>query len=324
MSEFNLIDTYFTWNESSSSIIKGIGDDAAIIKIPDNKHLVTSVDTSIAGVHFPLSTPAYDIAYKSLAVNLSDLAAMGATAKWFTLALTLPSTNKPTDIQWLSEFSQGLKQLAQQSACALIGGDTTQGHLSITIQVMGLIDQGEALLRSGAKTGNFVYVTGTLGDAAAGLASILSDFKMTNKADLAYCQQRLNKPTARLTEAQIIKRYASSCIDLSDGLSQDLSHILKASKVGAKINTQQLPLSKALSNLAEGAAGKSSVLKFALSGGDDYELLFTVPQKNNKAFLKAADFKVSCIGEINEDIGIIIDENGEPLKPSGYNHFKGG
>jgi thiamine-monophosphate kinase len=321
MSEFNLIDTYFTWNESSSNIIKGIGDDAAIIKIPDNKYLVTSVDTSIEGVHFPLKTPASDIAYKSLAVNLSDLAAMGAMAKWFTLALTLPTTNNQVDAQWLSDFSQGLKQLAQQSACALIGGDTTQGPLSITIQVMGLIEPGEALLRSGAKSGDFIYVTGTVGDAAAGLATILSDFKMTNKADLSYCQQRLNKPTARLTESQIIKQYASSCIDISDGLLQDLNHILKASQVGARINTHQLPLSKALRSLTKEATGKSTVLQFALSGGDDYELLFTVPQKNNHAFLKAADFKVSCIGEINEDIGMIVDENGDQLTASGYNHF---
>jgi len=320
MSEFNLIETYFTWDDKSATgtanVITGIGDDAAVIDIPHDKYLVTSVDTSIAGVHFPTNTPAIDVGHKSLAVNLSDLAAMGAIPKWFTLALTLPSIDKPEDIQWLESFSRGLKKLASHFECKLIGGDTTQGRLSITIQVMGVVDKGAALLRSGANSGDLIFVTGTLGDAAVGLATIIGDFKIENPADLDYCQQRLNAPTARVREGQLIKQFASSCIDLSDGLLQDLGHILKASQVGASINTHKIPLSDALSCLDDKVA-----LQSALSGGDDYELLFTVPQQSKDAFIKAADFQVTCIGEINQNINKIMDQNGDPMSASGYNHF---
>lgn len=320
MSEFNLIETYFTWDDKSaggtSNIITGIGDDAAVIDIPHDKYLVTSVDTSIAGVHFPIDTPANNVGHKSLAVNLSDLAAMSAIPKWFTLALTLPSIDKPEDIQWLENFSRGLKKLANYSECELIGGDTTQGSLSITIQVMGVVDKGAALLRSGANTGDLIFVTGTLGDAAVGLATIISGLKIVNQADLAYCQQRLNAPTARVREGQLIKQFASSCIDLSDGLLQDLGHILKASQVGASINTRKIPLSHALSRLNNKVA-----LQSALSGGDDYELLFTIPRQSKDAFIKAANFQVTCIGEINQNTNIILDQNGDLMTASGYNHF---
>ena len=316
VSEFNLIERYFTWDDTASSVIKGVGDDAALIDIPREKYLVTSVDTSIAGVHFPINTSAFDVAYKSLAVNLSDLAAMGAIPKWFTLAITLPSINKPEDIQWIEGFSHGLKELARQSGCDLIGGDTTEGNLSITIQMMGVVDKEEALLRSSAKPGDLIYVTGTLGDAAIGLATLIDGLKITNKDDLAYCQQRLNQPTPRIAEGQIIKRFANACIDISDGLLQDLGHILKASQLGAVINTQEIPLSTALKHLK-----KNTAIKAALAGGDDYELLFTIPQKNNKFFLNSIDFKVSCIGELNQNTGIIVDENGDQLKATGYNHF---
>ncbi len=318
MSEFNLIETYFSWSDTASSVIKGVGDDAAIIDIPNDKYLVTSVDTSIAGVHFPIETPAIDIGHKSLAVNLSDLAAMGATVKWFTLALTLPSFDKPEDTQWLEDFSRGLKTLANQAACDLIGGDTTQGALSITIQVMGVVDKGTALLRSGAKVGDLIYVTGTLGDAAIGLATIIGDLKIKHLSDLDYCQDRLNKPTARIVESKIIKQFASSCIDISDGLLQDLGHVLKASQVGASLNTREIPLSPALSRI-----NRTIAMQAALSGGDDYELLFTIPQSCNVDFLETVNVNVTCIGKINQNISIIMDENGDPLKASGYNHFNG-
>ncbi len=316
MSEFNLIKRYFTWNSRSANIVKGVGDDAAVLDISSDKSLVTSVDTSIAGVHFPLGTPAFDVGRKSLAVNLSDIAAMGATPKWFTLALTLPSIDKPENIEWLEGFSQGLKQQAEQSGCDLIGGDTTQGNLSITIQIMGVVDKGTALLRSGASVGDLIYVTGTLGDAAVGLATIINGLKMESLADVDYCQKRLNTPTARILEGQFIKQFATSCIDISDGFLQDLGHILKASQVGACINTQKIPFSNALSSMS-----KSVAIQAALSGGDDYELLFTVPKSSNAEFLKIASFKTSCVGEINTSLNTITDEKGDLLNAAGYNHF---
>ena len=316
MSEFNIIETYFTWDNPSSSVIKGVGDDAALLEVPNDKYLVTSVDTSISGVHFPKNTAAFDIGYKSLAVNLSDLAAMGASAEWFTLALTLPSVNKPEDKHWLKDFSAGLKSLAEDSACTLVGGDTTRGNLSITIQVMGFVNKNEALLRSGAKVGDNIFVTGTLGDASAGLASILKKLKFLTKEDNNYCQKRLNKPTARLLESETIKQFATSCIDVSDGLIQDLSHILKASNVGAEIDINKLPLSKALRSVDFKVA-----TRFSLSGGDDYELLFTIPAKKDVDFLKAINFPVTKIGKINTNASSITDENGNLLKSSGFNHF---
>ena len=315
MSEFNIIETYFTWDNPSSSVIQGVGDDAALLNVPSDKYLVTSVDTSISGVHFPENTPAFDIAYKALAVNLSDLAAMGASAEWFTLALTLPSGDKPEDKQWLKDFSLGLKTLSQKTACALVGGDTTRGDLSITIQVMGFVNKGKALLRNGAKLGDNIYVTGTLGDASVGLACVFNKLKLP-KEDKSYCQQRLNRPTARLVESEIIKRYATSCIDISDGLLQDLSHILTASKVGAEIDRNQLPLSAALKSL-----NIKTAISFAVSGGDDYELLFTIPKEVEEDFIKMNKYKVTLIGEINNKEKCIVDENGNTLESSGYNHF---
>ncbi|MEE9444192.1 MAG: thiamine-phosphate kinase, partial [Cocleimonas sp.] len=237
------------------------------------------------------------------------------SAEWFTLALTLPSGDKPEDKQWLKDFSLGLKTLSQKTACALVGGDTTRGDLSITIQVMGFVNKGKALLRNGAKLGDNIYVTGTLGDASVGLACVFNKLKLS-KEDKSYCQQRLNRPTARLVESEIIKRYATSCIDISDGLLQDLSHILTASSVGAEVDRNKIPLSSALQSMESGIA-----IPFALSGGDDYELLFTIPIENEDKFLRAINYPVTLIGKINNNVQCITDENGNLLESSGYNHF---
>jgi len=203
VSEFDLIETYFTWeydDHCSDNIIKGVGDDAAVLTLSPNQQLVTSIDTLISGVHFPENTSAYDIGYKALAVNLSDLAAMGAKPEWFTLALTLPEINH----EWLNQFSLGLKTLAKASGISLVGGDTTSGPLAISIQVMGSVESGKALYRSGASSRDKIYVTGTLGDAAAGLASIQNRLALPNThAD--YCQQRLNRPRPRNAESNLIK-----------------------------------------------------------------------------------------------------------------------
>jgi len=311
MSEFNLIRKYFTWESPPTDIAIAVGDDAAVLNVPAGKQLVTSIDTLISGVHFPENTSPKSIGHKALAVNLSDLAAMGATPKWFTLALTVPEI----DETWLSGFGKGLKLLAQQHHCFLIGGDTTRGPLSISIQVMGLVDKGRALLRSGAMIGDKIYVTGTLGDASVGLQNIQGKLKLSEQ-DSEYCQQRLNNPTPRMAESGFINSFATSCIDISDGLLQDLSHVLQASQVGATLNLSELPLSPSLKVL-DGKIAKN----MALTGGDDYELLFTIPAKIESQFLDKIDYKLTCIGVVTDEKLIITDEAGNHLTSSGYNHF---
>ena len=311
MHEFNLIQKYFTWENPPTDVAISVGDDAAVLDIPSGKQLVTSIDTLISGVHFPEDTPPSSIGHKALAVNLSDLAAMGATPKWFTLALTIPEI----DEDWLSGFSKGLKSLAQQYNCFLIGGDTTRGPLSISVQVMGLVDKGGSLLRSGARVGDKIYVTGTLGDAAAALQNIQNNLKLSQQ-DSEFCQQRLNNPTPRLVESNVIKSFASSCIDISDGLLQDLSHVLKASQTGAALNLSELPLSSALKGLGDNLASG-----LALTGGDDYELLFTIPESEESQFLDAMNSSITCIGVVTKENQIITDEAGKHLTSSGYNHF---
>ena len=327
MSEFDLIASYFTWgnslkksNNNLSNIVKSVGDDAAVLALEPNQQLVTSIDTLVSGVHFPSDTSPYDIGHKALAVNLSDLAAMGSKPEWFTLALTLPVI----DHEWLSEFSRGLKKLAEEAGIALVGGDTTSGPLAISIQVMGSVASGKALYRSGAKQGDKIYVTGSLGDGAAGLFSIQNKLSLTDD-HAEYCQQRLNRPTPRLNESDFIKDFASACIDVSDGLLQDLSHILKQSNLshseqtlGAKIDLSQLPLSEAMKSI-----NNHQAIEFSLIGGDDYELLFTIPETLEAEFLqasKSSEYHFSCIGTITNEKGI-IDSNYNPLNTTGFNHF---
>jgi len=315
MHEFNLIQKYFTWNKPPSGVGVAVGDDAAVLNLSSNKQLVTSIDTFISGVHFPINTPPHAIEHKSLAVNLSDIAAMGATPKWFTLALTLPEI----DSHWLQAFSKGLKQLAENYDCFLVGGDTTRGPLSISIQVMGDVDKGQSLLRSGAKIGDKIYVTGTLGDAAVGLQLIeYENNEFDQLSNQLFCEQRLNYPTPRVNEGVLIKHFASSCIDVSDGLLQDLSHILESSNVGATIDTSSLPLSNSLKSIE-----KEKAINYALTGGDDYELLFTVDPANESQFLMAinSDESYRCIGFITSNSGEVVDENDLLLKSVGYNHF---
>lgn len=335
MNEFDLIARYFTWEDSfsssdknSSNIIKSVGDDAAVLALAPNQQLVTSIDTLVSGVHFPKNTLAFDIGYKALAVNLSDLAAMGAKPEWFTLALTLPEINH----EWLGEFSRGLKTLANEAGIALVGGDTTSGPLAISIQVMGSVEAGKALYRCGAKQGDRIYVTGTLGDSALGLASIQNRVELTND-DAVLCEQRLNCPTPRLKESTLIKDFASACIDVSDGLLQDLTHILNQSNLsdpeltlGAEIDLSKIPLSEPLKRI-----DKQQSLEFALTGGDDYELLFTIPESLETQFLEVAKVSgyvgeyinenaFSCIGTITNEKGI-VDSNNNSLNTTGFNHF---
>jgi thiamine-monophosphate kinase len=314
MSEFDLIREYFLWQPVPDDVRISVGDDAAVLRIASGKELVVSVDTSNAGIHFPLETPPHAIGYKSLAVNLSDLAAMGAAPAWFTLALSLPTA----DNAWVSEFARGVRELAEQHGIFLIGGDTTRGALSITIQVMGWAEPGKALLRSGAQSGDLICVSGTLGDAAAGLAVVQQRVVLSPEAAV-FCVQRLNYPTPRLALASLLRGRATACMDISDGLLADLGHLLKASGVGAQLQHGLLPLSSALAQLP-----LAQRLGFALSGGDDYELLFTLPKahwEDVKSQAEAQQIQVTVIGKVDAKQQNLQIDYTLPDQRWGYEHF---
>lgn len=320
-SEFDMINRYFaqanlTPSSDDKNCLLSIGDDCALLQLPD-KTLALSIDTLSSDVHFPCDAPAFLIGYRALMVNLSDLAAMGATPAYFTLALTLPWA----DEQWVSDFAQGLSEAAKPHAIYLIGGDTTRGPLSITIQVMGYVQPTHALKRSGAKVGDAIYVTGTLGDAAAGLQIIQEELEGSESAD--YLVQRYYQPSARVEVGKALAGVASSAIDISDGLLADLSHILKASGVGARVLADQVPLSSMLLSFTS----KVTARDWALTAGDDYELCFTVsPDKENElqAVSKTTGVAITKIGEITKSETLqCMDEHNQPIDflTLGFRHF---
>ena len=318
--EFELISNYFNWAVEDDSINLSVGDDAAVLNITPDHQLVISVDTLVAGVHYPLDTSPFDIGYKSLIVNLSDIAAMGAIPRWFTLALTLPNYNS----DWLKGFSAGLKQAATEYGVSLIGGDTTRGAQTISIQIMGEVEVAQALKRSAAQAGDSLYITNTLGDAAAGLQIYQTNQSSSTTKELSenetYCVDRLNRPTARVNESKVIRKYANACMDISDGLLQDLSHILQASQLGAVIDTSAIKLSPQLNSLYSHQEG----LKFALSGGDDYELLFSMSKDKQASFentMLSEGLAFQLIGELVKETMGIVDQQGKVLKAQGFQHF---
>ena len=314
-SEFSLIQRYFEQLTPPRDDVKlGIGDDCALLQCPADQVLAVSIDTLVEGVHFFADVDVQTLGHKSLAVGLSDLAAMGATPAWFTLALSLPEI----DEDWLRDFSQGLAALASEYNIQLVGGDTTRGPLTISIQVHGFVKQEQALCRAGAQVGDLIYVTGTLGDAGAALQIKLQqlDEPLLNKHDHTYLQQRLQQPSPRITIGQQLSGLASSAIDISDGLLADLGHILDKSHVGAKLDLTQLPLSPALQKI-----DKETAIQLALNSGDDYELCFTISPENAA---KLAVESYQCIGIITNDTGIIESEQHgkhSKLKGKGYDHF---
>jgi len=309
MNEFDLIRDYFNWPIKDSSVALGVGDDAAIFSLKQGYQLVTTTDTLTEGVHFSINTPAKYIAHKSLAVNLSDIAAMGAKAKYFTLAIALPKI----DQSWLQEFSDSLKQLSMRYEVSLIGGDTTRGPLNITITMIGIVESLKALTRAGAQPDDGIYVSGTIGDA--GLCFLkFSNNLVPNNQEL----KRLNCPTPRVALGLELKNLASSCIDISDGLEQDLSHILKASSVGAVIEVQKIPISEALKVHIKDTNDWS----IALCGGDDYELCFTVPEGNEETLKKISEscnVDITKIGVVSKSLGLQIKGFDGPRKS--YQHF---
>ena len=314
LSEFEIIQQVFQQQKTDRPDVHlGMGDDAAVVEVPEGYELAVSMDTLIEGVHFPTDMKPKDIGYRALAVNLSDLAAMGAEPTWVTLALTLPESNET----WLKAFASGFFGLADQYNLQLIGGDTTQGKLSITVQVHGFLPKGKRLSRSGAQPGDQIFVTGTLGDAAAGL-------KFWRETDQSYSwlKQRLARPTPRIEAGIELRSIASSAIDISDGLVADLGHILKTSNVGARINMESLPFSLALCGVIE----PENARELALTGGDDYELCFTVPANKGDQIKKLAlSDQISLIGEIETASGLrCLSRDGSEVDLeglTGYQHF---
>jgi thiamine-monophosphate kinase len=338
-SEFELIQRCFVdqgLGFARTGVELGIGDDCALIAPLAGEMLAVSLDTLVAGVHFPLgSLSPFDsgaaapalIANRALAVNLSDLAAMGAAPLAFTLGLTLPRD----DAQWVSEFARGLLPLARQFDCPLIGGDTTRGPLAITIQVHGSVNALRAPRRSAARAGELICVTGTLGDAAAALQLIgaeshlgrrLAFSREPNNSDSDYLRSRYFAPSPRVAFARAAAPFMGACIDLSDGLLGDLGHILAASGVGARLDTLTLPFSPALSNTLDPEQCELA----ALSGGDDYELCFTAAPTDLSAVRDCAaalGLPLSVVGEIETQKGLRLSRGAEPIEspPSAYQHF---
>ena len=316
--EFGLIDRIRERAGSRSDVLLGIGDDAAVLQVPEGHNLILSTDTLVAGVHFPDDTAAADIGWKSLAVNLSDLAAMGATPAWVTLALTLPEA----DADWLDGFLDGFCELAAEHGVALVGGDTTRGPLSITVGAHGFAPAGVALRRDGAGFNDDIWVTGTLGDAAGALRQWQGQGLISSKLRF-----RLDRPTPRIAAGIALRDLATAAIDLSDGLVADLGHILQRSGVGAELDLGRLPTSR---TLAEHFPDEHARWRLQLSGGDDYELCFAASPAHALAIeqaLAACDTPASVIGRITAGQGLrLTTPDGEDFEPgprAGFQHFQG-
>ncbi|MDN7136077.1 thiamine-phosphate kinase [Pseudidiomarina terrestris] len=319
--EFDLIDTYFThrWPKRDD-VVKGVGDDAAILTLPSDSELIIATDTMVSGVHFDEQMPARAVGHKVAAVNLSDLAAMGAEPAWLSLALTLPEM----DQEWLEGFSHGLREICDYYDCHLIGGDTTKGPLTLTVTAHGFVPQGTALRRDGAKPGDWIYVSGSIGDAGLALAAQQRKVQISD-SHYRRVLERLYFPSPRVALGQALRDIASSAIDISDGLKADLGHILQASNVGARVDVDELPLSLALT---ESVTGEDAI-RYALHSGDDYELCFTVPESRRGVFdtvLARHPAKPTCIGRITSEANKLrLERNEEPWQGAdekgGYDHF---
>lgn len=299
MGEFDLIKHYFSQHQSlqREDIILSVGDDCAVTAVPKGYQLAISTDTLVCGTHFLDSISPIDLAYKSLAVNLSDLAAQGAKPVWVSLALTLPELNK----EWLKNFSDSFFSTLQRYHTALIGGDTTKGHLSLTLTAQGFLPASKGLFRHKANVGDAIFVSGTLGDSAAGLSLLLAQQAISHSHQ-HYLLQRHLRPTPRVELGQALIPYSQCAMDISDGLLADLQHILNASQCGADIDIAHLPLSSALKENYT----LSQAEQFALTGGEDYELCFTVPPSQISAIKQLSlqlDIPCTQIGVITNHIG---------------------
>lgn len=313
MSEFDLIQKYFTRPTPSAEL--GVGDDAALVRISEGKELAISTDMLVSGTHFFADADPFKLGHKTLAVNLSDLAAMGAVPRWATLSLSLPGI----DEQWLRRFSEGFFALADDNGVELIGGDTTRGPLNLCLTIMGEVPRGKALRRDGAQVGDDIWVSGKLGQAALGLAFLQGKFKFYGEVRDA-CLQALHQPQPRVALGLALRGIANSAIDISDGLLADLGHILERSHVGAEVDVESLPI-------VDDGVEKDVALQCALAGGDDYELCFTAPESQRdvlNALAEQLKFPLTRIGCIRAEAGCVVrDAFGEKMKieKGGYDHF---
>ncbi|MBI3575061.1 MAG: thiamine-phosphate kinase [Gammaproteobacteria bacterium] len=318
VNEFELIRTYFARQPVTRADVRlGIGDDAAVLAPPPGHELVVTTDLLVSGVHFLPDVDPAALGHKALAVNLSDLAAMGAQPAWFLLNLALPAP----DESWLSGFSAGLFALARRYNMQLVGGDTSCApQIVIAIEAHGFVPAGQALTRAGAKPGDRIFVTGALGDAGLALRHRQGQMKLS-AAELPSCVERMDRPVPRVEEGLALRGIASSAIDISDGLVADLGHILEQSSAGAKLDLGRLPLSAAYRAHLAGVG-----LDVALANGDDYELCFTVPPANLAALekIKQRFPEITAIGVIEAGAGLrIVDASGKPYTPkaAGHDHF---
>ncbi|MEZ5503908.1 MAG: thiamine-phosphate kinase [Halioglobus sp.] len=303
--EFSLIDRYFSALGRGNAVDLAVGDDCAILRLDAGERLAVSVDTMVAGVHFPLDSAPEDTGFRAVAAAASDLAAMGARPLGMTLALTLPAVDAP----WLQAFSGGLAAAVRAYRLPLVGGDTTRGPLTISVQVMGALPLDQALLRGGARAGDAVYVSGTLGDAAGALAILQGQWRPA-PAHARFLLARFNRPADRIDLGRHLLGRATAAIDVSDGLLADAGHIAAASGVRISLDSDLLPLSPALSS----HGNRETTLQWALTGGDDYELCFCLPPG------EPAPPGCTRIGWVEAgagvDCGLAIDF------PAGYQHFK--
>ena len=318
MDEFELIRRYFP-QERGEGVVLGIGDDGAVVA-PGAEKLAVAVDTLVSGVHYPAALAADDVGWRAVAVNASDLAAMGARPLWFTLALTLESA----DAAWLGKFSEGLYAAASKYGATLIGGDTTRGPVTVvTVQIIGAVSEHGAIRRGGASPGEQVWVTGTPGDAAGGLAVVSGrEAAGAEAGDLAVLTARFARPSARVEFGMAIAGIATAAIDVSDGLAADLQKLAAASRVAAVVEEESLPLSAALCRVF----GRERARELALTGGDDYELCFTAAPADAerlRALAATHNVEVAVIGRTEPGSGVAL-ANGQGRRPwqgGGYSHF---
>lgn len=321
MDEFEIIERYFARRTQDESVRVGIGDDGAVLAPRAGRELVFVVDTMVEGIHYPPGMAAEDVGYRAVEVNLSDVAAMAGRPRWMTLALTL-SRN---DSRWLERFATGLFESASRYGVTLVGGDTTRGEQTvISVHIAGEVDPGGYLVRSGARAGDVLYVTGTPGDAAAGLA-LATDAKQAPRAsdaDRRALLRRFSRPSARVEFGAALAGRASAAIDVSDGLFGDAGKLLAASRAGGRIDLESLPLSAELLR----AFGEERGRALALTGGDDYELCFTADPSHERGIRAAADrfgLPLARIGEVDGSDRLRLHRNGQPVefRDDGYRHF---
>ena len=318
LGEFELIAQYFSRPVRRRDVLLGVGDDAALLEVPAGQTLVAATDTLVEGRHFLAGAPPESVGHQALAVNLSDLAAMGAAPAWALLSLSLPSS----DPEWLDGFARGFHALAERTGVSLVGGDTVRGPRVITVQALGFVPATLALRRAGARPGDGVYVSGTVGDAAAGLELLRRAGGEVSDVDSALVRRyRFAEPRLELGTA--LRGIASAAMDVSDGLLGDLGKLCEASGVGARVQLERLPLSAALTERFDAASAE----RLALGGGDDYELVFTVPSSAERTLGTAlpGGVRITRIGEIVSGNGVRCLRNGRHVEPGtpGYDHFAG-